>query len=98
VNGRLLLRANSLGGGDGHTSEQRELPQAGLPQGSPLSPVSFLFFNAYLVQRRIKAERGSIAFVNDYSGDRPDYGVEPGRHSANHYPVARVGETQRYNV
>jgi hypothetical protein len=52
---------------NGHTSEQRELPQAGLPQGSPLSPVSFLFFNADLVQRRIKAEGGSIAFVDDYS-------------------------------
>ncbi|PHH88322.1 hypothetical protein CDD83_7690 [Cordyceps sp. RAO-2017] len=47
---------------NGHTSEQRELPQAGLSQGSPLSPVSFLFFNADLVQRKIKAEAGSIAF------------------------------------
>jgi endonuclease/exonuclease/phosphatase family metal-dependent hydrolase len=52
---------------NGHTSEQRELPQAGLPQGSPLSPASFLFFNADLVQRRLKAEGGSIAFVDDYS-------------------------------
>ncbi|KJZ68933.1 hypothetical protein HIM_11676 [Hirsutella minnesotensis 3608] len=53
---------------NGYTSEQRELPQAGLlPQGSPLSPILFLFFNADLVQRRIKAESGSIAFVDDYS-------------------------------
>ncbi|KJZ68744.1 hypothetical protein HIM_11864 [Hirsutella minnesotensis 3608] len=52
---------------NGHTSEQRELPQAGLPQGSPLSPILFLFFNADLVQKRIKAESGSIAFVDDYS-------------------------------
>ncbi|KJZ79750.1 hypothetical protein HIM_00464 [Hirsutella minnesotensis 3608] len=52
---------------NGYTSEQRELPQAGLPQGSPLSPILFLFFNADLVQRRIKAEGGSIAFVDDYS-------------------------------
>ncbi|KJZ80490.1 hypothetical protein HIM_00340 [Hirsutella minnesotensis 3608] len=52
---------------NGHTSEQRELPQAGLPQGSPLSPILFLFFNADLVQRKIKAESGSIAFVDDYS-------------------------------
>ncbi|KAM4066065.1 reverse transcriptase (RNA-dependent DNA polymerase) [Hirsutella rhossiliensis] len=51
----------------GYTSEQRELPQAGLPQGSPLSPILFLFFNADLVQRRIKAESGSIAFIDDYS-------------------------------
>ncbi|XP_044715298.1 reverse transcriptase (RNA-dependent DNA polymerase) domain-containing protein [Hirsutella rhossiliensis] len=42
---------------NGHTSEQQTLPQAGLPQGSPLSPVAFLFFNADLVQRRIKSNR-----------------------------------------
>ncbi|KAJ6436344.1 reverse transcriptase [Purpureocillium lavendulum] len=51
---------------NGHTSELRDLPQAGLPQGSPLSPVLFLFFNADLVQR-IKAAGGSIAFIDDYS-------------------------------
>ncbi|KAM4062570.1 reverse transcriptase (RNA-dependent DNA polymerase) [Hirsutella rhossiliensis] len=52
---------------NGHTSEQQTLPQAGLPQGSPLSPVAFLFFNADLVQRRISNNGGSIAFVDDYS-------------------------------
>ncbi|KJZ71567.1 hypothetical protein HIM_09036 [Hirsutella minnesotensis 3608] len=52
---------------NGHTSEQQALAQAGLPQGSPLSPVAFLFFNADLVQRRISNNSGSIAFVDDYS-------------------------------
>ncbi|KJZ68823.1 hypothetical protein HIM_11783 [Hirsutella minnesotensis 3608] len=52
---------------NGYTSEQQALAQAGLPQGSPLSPVAFLFFNADLVQRRISNNSGSIAFVDDYS-------------------------------
>ena len=52
---------------NGHTSATRELPQAGLPQGSPLSPILFLFFNADLVQTRIDKNGGAIAFVDDYS-------------------------------
>jgi hypothetical protein len=53
---------------NGHVSEQQRLPQAGLPQGSPFSPVLFLFFNADLVQRRIDGHGGSMAFVDDYTG------------------------------
>jgi hypothetical protein len=44
-----------------------ELEQAGLPQGSPLSPILFLFFNADLVQQRIDQNGGAIAFVHDYT-------------------------------
>jgi hypothetical protein len=51
-----------------HISEQQRLLQAGLPQGSLLSPVLFLFFNADLVQRRIDSNGGSMAFVDDYTG------------------------------
>lgn len=52
---------------NGLPSEQQDLLQAGLPQGSPLSPILFLFFNADLVQQRISAAGGSIAFVDDYT-------------------------------
>ncbi|GIZ38771.1 hypothetical protein CKM354_000217300 [Cercospora kikuchii] len=52
---------------NGQASERQALQQAGLPQGSPLSPVLFLFFNADLVQRKIDSNGGAIAFVDDYT-------------------------------
>ncbi|KAI1839409.1 hypothetical protein JX266_014380, partial [Neoarthrinium moseri] len=52
---------------NGETSDPRALPQAGLPQGSPLSPILFLFFNADLVQRKFTASGGSVAFIDDYT-------------------------------
>ncbi|KZL81062.1 reverse transcriptase, partial [Colletotrichum incanum] len=52
---------------NGQSSESRILPQAGLPQGSPLSPILFLFFNADLVQRRIDSNGGAMAFVDDFT-------------------------------
>ena len=52
---------------NGHESQTQLLPQARLPQGSPLSPVLFLFFNADLVQRKIDKHGGSIAFIDDYT-------------------------------
>ena len=52
---------------NGYTSLQQRLPQAGLPQGSLISPILFLFFNADLVQQKIDSKGGSIAFIDDYT-------------------------------
>ncbi|KAJ5865178.1 uncharacterized protein N7529_007094 [Penicillium soppii] len=52
---------------NGQLSEAQDLPQPGLPQGSPLSPILFLFFNADLVQRQIDSQGGAIAFVDDFT-------------------------------
>ena len=52
---------------NGYTSERKTLTQPGLPQGSPLSPILFLFFNADLVQRTLNGNGGSMAFVDDYT-------------------------------
>jgi hypothetical protein len=52
---------------NGQLSEVQSLPQAGLPQGSPLSLILFLFFNADLVQRQIDSQGGAIAFVDDFT-------------------------------
>ncbi|KAM5520430.1 zinc knuckle [Fusarium oxysporum f. sp. phaseoli] len=46
---------------------QHVLCQVGLPPGSPLSPLLFLFFNADLVQHKIALKSGSIVIIDDYS-------------------------------
>ncbi|KAJ5125944.1 hypothetical protein N7526_008121 [Penicillium atrosanguineum] len=52
---------------NGQLSETQSLPQAGLPQGSPLSPILFFFFNADLVQRQIDSQGGAVTFVDDFT-------------------------------
>ena len=52
---------------NGQESEVKQLPFPGLPQGSPLSPILFLFYNADLVERRISNKGGAVAFIDDYT-------------------------------
>jgi ribonuclease HI len=42
------------------------LENAGLAQGSPLSPILFIFFNADLVNQPVDHKGGSSAFIDDY--------------------------------
>jgi hypothetical protein len=51
---------------NGYSSPQERLLQVGLPQGSLLLSILFLFFNADLVQQKINGKSRSIAFVDDY--------------------------------
>ena len=51
---------------NGESTPVLPLPYAGLPQGSPLSLILYLFFNATLIQSVINKNRGAIAFVDDY--------------------------------
>jgi hypothetical protein len=50
-----------------YCSEAMEITYPGLPQGSPLSPILYLFFNADLVDVPINKHEGAIAFVDDYN-------------------------------
>lgn len=50
---------------NGTESETMDIAHAGLPQGSPLSPILFLFYNADLVAGKHSSAVGRMAFVDD---------------------------------
>jgi hypothetical protein len=56
------------------------IAQAGIPQGSPLSPILYIFYNANLVEQPIDKTKGALGFVDDYSpwvvGDNVDQNIE----------------------
>lgn len=62
---------------NGIPTEVENITNAGLPQGSPLSPILYLFFNANLVSSVINKNKGSIAFIDDYTAwvTRPNIGA-----------------------
>ena len=58
-------RQANIGFDDYHT-EVAPLDNAGLAQGSPLSPVLFAFFNCDLVDQPVDFHGGASAFIGDY--------------------------------
>lgn len=52
---------------NGVTSSVSDLAHTGLPQGSPLSPILYLFFNSELARSVINKNKGAIAFIDDYT-------------------------------
>jgi len=50
-----------------YQSEIRPIAFPGIPQGSPLSPILYVFYNATLVEGAINRQGGSIGFVDDFN-------------------------------
>ncbi len=52
---------------NGHVTEIIDILQARLLQGSKVSPILFLLFNADLVTSKLNGNEGAMAFVDDYT-------------------------------
>jgi hypothetical protein len=50
-----------------YESEPKDIQYPGIPQGSPLSPLLYIFYNAELVERTIDKKGGAIDFVDDFN-------------------------------
>ena len=52
---------------DDYESAVQDNKHAGIAQGSPLSPLLYIFCNANLVQSRLNKGGGSVGFIDDYN-------------------------------
>lgn len=52
---------------NGCGSTQFPLEEAGLPQGSTLAPILYIFFNSFLMEEGASGKKGNMGFVDDYS-------------------------------
>ena len=48
-------------------TEAADITFPGLPKGSPLSPILYIFFNADLVTETVDDSKGAMGFVDDYT-------------------------------
>lgn len=63
-------------GFDDFRTETGPLGNAGLAQGSPLSPILFTFFNADLVDQPVDSHGGASALIDDYFRWRMGHSTE----------------------
>ncbi|EAQ93099.1 predicted protein [Chaetomium globosum CBS 148.51] len=83
---------------NGFTSGRQELPQAGLPQGSPLSPVLFLFFNADLRSRTALESKLSSTKALDWekrSAPVMDYAANVWMHACGEKALSWLNRAQK---
>ena len=52
---------------NGFETEALDIAFPGLPQGSPLSPILYIFLNADLVEDTVDSKKGALGFVDDYT-------------------------------
>ena len=50
-----------------YESEVKEIDFPGIPQGSPLSPLLYIWYNADLVDRKIDTKGGALGFIDDFN-------------------------------
>ena len=52
---------------NGTETPPTDILESGLPQGSTLAPILYIFFNAALMEEKANGRRGNMGFVDDYT-------------------------------
>jgi ribonuclease HI len=75
---------------DRYIKPATELQYPGLPQGSPLSPILFAFFNAKLVDQPVDSSGGSSAYIDDYFRWRTSFSAQKNLRNIQREDVPRI--------